>query len=136
MSDTKQISVVARDHPGLMAEIAEALAAGDINIETVNAETFGNNAVVVIGIDEEKYDEALQIICRLEGLRAVSEEALVLRLDNELGALAKVARRFADAGVNIRSIRFVERDDQHALVAVSVERSPEVLALVKDILVA
>lgn len=129
----KQIIIVTEQRIGVMTEVSEALAAAGINIETIQAETHDNSAVIILTVDQ--YDKALQVI-RNHGMDAVSEDAILLRLKDEPGALAKIARRFSDAGIGIRSIRFIKRDQQFALVAVSTGRTKQALSLVEDVLVA
>lgn len=129
----KQITIVAKEQLGLMTKVSEALAKADINIETIQADTYGNSAVIILTVD--RYDEALQVI-HDQGMDAVSEDAILLRLKDEPGALAKIARRFTDAGIGIRSIRFIKRDQEFAFVAVSTERTRQALALIEDVLVS
>ena len=130
----KQITIVAQKRLGLLTQITEALANQQINIENIDAETFTDNAVIILSTN--KYDEALQVIHQLPDMQAVSEDAILIHLENEPGALAKIARRFTDAGIGIRSMRFIQRDEKTALVAVSTERTEEALKLVEDVLVS
>lgn len=130
----KHITIVAPNRLGVVADISSALARHDINIESMDAETFGESGVVILSVD--RYDAALSALQALPGLRVISEEAIVIRLKNEPGALARIAERFRGAGINLRSLRFVHREDEYGLVAISTERTEEALALVRDVLVA
>lgn len=129
----KQITVIARNRPGLMADVSGALAAAGINIENADAEAVRDSAVIVLTVD--RYDDALRALQALPEITAMSEDAILVQLRNEPGALARVSRRFKDADINIRSIRFLQRDGEHALVAISTERRAEALDLVRDVLV-
>jgi hypothetical protein len=128
----KEIVIVTENRAGLLAEISETLAARGINIETLDAEQVHNTAVVELTVD--RYDEALQSL-RDAGLDAVTEDALLIRLRDEPGALAKVARRFKDANIDIRSIRIIRRQQGSTLVALATKRTEEARALVKEYLV-
>jgi len=130
----KQITIVSENRPGVAAEITEALASHGVNIESIDAEGFEHTAVTILSVD--KYDIALQALRDLPDINAVSEDAIVIRLKDEPGALAQVARRFKDAGINMRSMRFLQRDGEYGLVAISTERTDDALALVKDLLVS
>jgi len=130
----KQITIVAENHPGLLAEITQALASENINIEDVDAESHENFAIMILQVD--RYDAALQIINQQLGLKAVSEDVILVRLRDEPGALAQLSRRFSDAGIDIRSIRIVQRGKDESLVAICTERSTEAMQLVNDILVS
>lgn len=129
----KQITVVARNRPGLLADVTGTLAAAGIDIENADAQAFADSAVILLTVD--RYDDALRALRSVPEINAVSEDAILVRLQNEPGALARLSRRFKDAGIDLRSIRFLQRDDDLALVAISTGRNAEALDLVKDLLV-
>ena len=129
----KQISIVAPEKPGLLATITEAVAAAGVNIDTIDAEAVAGTGVIIMTVD--KYDEALRALARA-GFQAVSEDAILVRLTDEPGSLAGITRRFKDANINLRSVRFVQRANGHGVVAIATERTPEALELVKDVLIA
>lgn len=129
----KQITVVTESSPGLLAQVSEILAERGINIETLNAETVQDYGVVIFTVD--RYDEAL-VALRDAGVPAVSEDAIIIRIADEPGALARISRRFHDAEIRLRSVRIIRRDGGHGLVALSTERTERALDLVKDVLIS
>ena len=129
----KQISIIAPNRFGIIAEITEALADASINIESVDAELVGDNVVVVLDVDQ--YDLALQSLRQFSDMRIVTEDAILVKIKNQPGALAIIARRFTDSGIDLRSIRLIERDEDCCLVAISTDRTEAALALVVDVLV-
>ncbi len=129
----KQITIVAESAPGLLAQVSEILAARGINIETLHAETVQDYGVVILTVD--RYDEALAAL-RDAGLHAVSEDAIIIRIADEPGALARISRRFHDAEIRLRSVRIIRRSSGSGLVALSTERTERALELVKDVLVS
>lgn len=128
----KEIVIVTKNRAGLVADISEVLAARGINIETLDAEELHDMAVVELTVD--RYDVALQAL-RDAGFEAITEDAIVVRLPDEPGALAKVARKFKEANIDLRSVRILGRQQGSALVALATERTDEARALVKDHLV-
>ena len=128
----KEILVVTQNRRGLLADVSEALAIRGINIDTIGAEEVHDTAVIEMTVD--RYDEALQAL-RDAGFDAVTEDALVIRLDDEPGALAKVARRFKDANIDLRSVRFLRRQGGSAFVALATDRTNEARQLVREYLV-
>lgn len=128
----KEIVIVTQNRPGLLADIAEALAQRNINIETFDAEEVHDAAVIELTVD--RYDEALQSL-RDAGFDAVTEDAILIQLKDEPGALARVAKRFKDANIDLRSVRIVRRLKDSAIVAVATARTEEAKALVRDYLV-
>ncbi len=129
----KQLSIISENRFGVVTEITEALAAANVNIESIDAETVGEHVVVVLNVNH--YDPALQAVHQLKNMRIITEDAILVKLKDEPGALAKIARRFTDAGIELRSIRFIERNSEYGLVAISTDRTANALALVADVLV-
>ncbi len=129
----KQITVVCDDRPGLVADISKALGDRGVNIETLDAEGREGYGIVVLTVD--KYDEALRAL-RDASLHAVTEDALVILVKDEPGALGKIALRFREANINLRSVRIIKRERGHTLIALAAERSEQARNLVQDILIS
>ena len=55
------------------------------------------------------------------GFKVVTDDALILQLPDEPGALAKVAQRFKDTGVNIQSPHILARHHGYTTVALSAD---------------
>ncbi len=128
----KQITVVVDDHPGVVADLSEALGCRDINIESIDAEGADSHGVIHLTVN--RYDEAL-IALRDAGFQAISEDALVIRLHDEPGALARVAARFRDVHLNIRSMRILRRDGDSVLVTLVTSDNQTARAQLQDVLV-
>ncbi len=125
----KQITIVGEDDPGLLARVSEILAERDINIETLSAETVRDHGIVILTVD--RYDEALAAL-RDAGVAAVSEDAIIIQIEDEPGALARISMRFHEAEIRVRSVRIIRR----GVVALSTERTERALDLVKDELIS
>ena len=129
----KQITIVARRDLDFLARVSQVLADRSINITSLDSENTEEHSIIVLTVEE--YDEAL-VVLRDEGFNAVSEEAIVVRLKDEPGAVARISRRFAEAAIPLRSVRIIERSGGYGLVALSTERTREALELVEDIRVS
>ena len=125
----KQITIVTKNRDGLAADIAAVLGENDINIESLDAEEVVGMGVVTLTVNH--YNRALQAL-RDAGWQAVTEDAFVIRVKDKPGALARVAKRFKDAGIHVRSIRIIQHEGEWGMVAVSAEPIEEARALVKD----
>ncbi len=124
-----RIVVVARNEVGVIADISRALADAGINIETISAEGGDDQGTITLTTDDQ--DAALRVLSSA-GFKAVTDESLVLRLPDEPGALAKVAERFKQAGVNIQSLHILERNAGHTLVALAAEDREKAQQLVDE----
>lgn len=129
----KQIVIPVPNRPGVVAEVSEALAAAGINIEEMDAEGAIDNGVIILVVDQ--YDAALRAL-QEAGFQAISEDALVLRLRNEPGSLALIARRLEVAAINIRSLRIARHLGPHTLVTVVTDRQAEAREILRDCLVS
>jgi hypothetical protein len=125
----KQITIIAKEYDGLTADIAAVLGEHGINIESLDAEALEGMGVVTLTVNH--YNRALHALNNA-GWDAVTEDAFVLRVRDEPGALARVAKRFKDAGVHVRSIRIIQNEGGWGMVAVSAEPVEKARQLVKD----
>ena len=82
VNPVNRIIVMARDQVGVIADMSRVLADEEINVETINAEVMGEDLTVILTADS--YDRALYVLNKA-GFRAVSDDALVLRLPDEPG---------------------------------------------------
>ena len=130
----KQISVISTQQPDVIAELTLALAAESINITSLVSDTLEEHTVTILTVD--RYDDALRILRSLPDVRAITEDAILIRLEDKPGALAQVVLRFKNAHIAMRSIRIVERSSANCLVAISTDQRDEALVLVKDLLIA
>lgn len=128
-----RIVIMADNEVGVIADITSALAAEQINVESINTETAGNRGTVVLTVDN--YDRALYVL-NGAGFKAVGDDALVIRLPDEPGALAGAADRLKQAGVNIQSMHILNRRDGYALIALTVDDHPRAVdAIGSDVIV-
>ncbi|MBL69849.1 MAG: hypothetical protein CMO74_15635 [Verrucomicrobiales bacterium] len=128
----KQITIVTESRRGLTADIAALLAREEINIETLNALEVEGADVLLMTVDQ--YNRALMVL-RDAGYPAVTEDALLVRLEDEPGALAKVAMDFKEADIPVRSIRIIRRSQGWGIIAISTDQVEAARKLLKDSLI-
>jgi hypothetical protein len=87
--------------PGEFARVSEAIAAKGINITTISGATCGSSGRVALTTDN---DSATRTVLGEAKLTYTESEVTEAVLPNRPGALAKVARRLADSGLNIEAI--------------------------------
>lgn len=108
------VSIALEDRPGALAEMGEALGRAGVSIEGGGAFVAGGAGVAHFLFDDGfAAAEAL----RAAGIRVVEvRDVVVQRLDQEVpGQLGMLARRMAEAGVNIEVLY---SDHDHRLVLV------------------
>ncbi len=95
----KDLQVELEDRPGTLAQLGEALGRAGVNIEGIcGVPVQGKGRIHVLVEDAAAARRALEAA----GIPVVAErEVLVVDVVDQPGTLGSVARKVADAGVNI-----------------------------------
>ncbi len=128
----KQLTVLVPNQPGQLALIAEALAKLGVNIEDFDVESHGADGLVSLTVD--KYDDALRAL-RDAGYRAVTQDTLLIRLEDKPGALATVALRLKEAGLDLRSMHIVRRTDNVSIATLVTNDNAQAAIVLRDVLI-
>ena len=110
-----RIIVMAKNEVGVIADISRVLADSDINIETISTEALDDKGTIALTTDN--YDGALRALTNA-GFKTVTDDSLLVSLRDEPGALAKVAEKLRQGGVNIQSLHIVDRRGDYTTVAI------------------
>ena len=116
MESRERIIIMVDNEVGVLAGITTVLANAGINIESMNTQTAGDRGAIFLMADNT--DHALSVLNRA-GYKAVSNPAVVVRLKDEPGALARIADRLRQAGVNIQNLHILFRHEGYALIALT-----------------
>jgi hypothetical protein len=95
------VTVILDDRPGELARLGEVAGAAGVNLDGFAAFTGEGKGVVHVLVADERL-ETLRDAFTVAGMPVADErEVFVVSVANEPGALGEVARRLADANVNI-----------------------------------
>lgn len=96
----KDLTISLGDHPGSLAKVGEALGKAGVNIEGICGVTVQGKGVIHLLVgDAAKARRALEA----NHIDVAKEtEVVVLPIEDRPGVLGNVARRLADAGVNLQ----------------------------------
>ena len=93
------VTVLIDDLPGALATVGETLGNAGINIDGYSSSTVGIKTQLHVLVEDA---EAARSALEAAGIQVVqAREALTVDMEDQPGELGKVARRIADAGVNI-----------------------------------
>jgi hypothetical protein len=97
---SKDLTIFLGDHPGSLAKVGEALGKAGVNIEGICGVTLqGKGVIHVLVADASKARRALEA----NHIDVVKEtDVVVLTIEDRPGVLGNVARRLANAGVNLQ----------------------------------
>jgi len=127
----KQITVLVPNQVGVAASITAALAEKGVNIESFDAEGMEDRGIIVLTVD--KYDDALRAL-RDHGFQAITQDVLLVQIEDKPGALAVVAMRLRDAGLDLRSMHIVRRDGRTTLASLVASNPAKAAEVLKDLL--
>ena len=122
----KDLTIALENRPGALAEMGEALGRAGVSVEGGGVFVVGGT-----GVAHFLFEDAAAARKALEaaGIRVIAErEVLIQKLSQaEPGQLGKIARRMADAGVNIE-VQYSDHNHQLILVVDDVEKGRKVSA--------
>lgn len=98
MQITKQLALFLDNRPGTLARLADELAKAKINIYAISTSDTIDHTVVRLVVND--YRKAL-LLFEEHGTLVVEDDVLLVEGANKPGELAALARRLADAKVNI-----------------------------------
>ena len=110
-----RIIVMAKNEVGVIADISRVLADNDINIETISTDALDDKGSISLTTND--YDGALRALTEA-GFKTVTDDSLLVNLRDEPGALAKMAEKLKQGGVNIQSLQIVDRRGDYTTVAI------------------
>lgn len=115
----KQLTIVAEDKVGLIADISYILGKARINIDAITAEVYGGKAVLNLTVRDEK--KAARLL-EANNYKILESEVLVVKVKDEPGELSAISRRLKEAGINIENLYLVTRGEGFAIDALKVDK--------------
>ncbi len=101
MPRAKEFKVRVEDRPGMLGEVASALAEKKVNVRAVNAWVEDGQGVIRLVVDQT--GPARRALAA-HGWTAEEKEVLEIELADKPGSLAEAASRLGEAGVNIECV--------------------------------
>lgn len=125
-----EILFKAPAHVGLLADVSEALYAAGVNILAIGAYDKGDMAeFLLLTSDNRLTGEALAPLGGEVGLAPV----VVAEVDNRPGTLAVIARRLADAEVNVAQIHATSTNSPTMTIVLLTTEEAKVIGLLQDL---
>jgi len=113
--------------PGELARVTNALSLYGVNIKSVAAMMFGDQALLHLIPDNV---ESARSALRAENITFEENEAAIVLMENRAGELTAVAAKLAEAGVNLTAAYVVGVADdliELAIVSDNVKKAKKVL---------
>ncbi len=100
MAMPTDLTIYLDDRPGKVAAVGEALGSADVNIEGGFALVVGGQGIMHALVEDP--EAAAQALRDADFEVRDAQEVVVLDLEDRPGELGRLARRVADAGVNLQ----------------------------------
>ncbi len=114
----QQFIVQLRNEPGALAKLSEALAERGVDLRAIGGGGLGEVGHVIMTTAD---DDAARRVLDEGGYTYVEGESLLAEVDDRPGGMARIARRLADAGVNVYGHLFIGRWGDRAMFAFVVD---------------
>lgn len=114
----QQFIVQLRNEPGALANLAEALADAGVDLRAIGGGGLGDTGHVILTTAD---DDTARRVLDQGGYTYYEGESLLAEVDDRPGGMASIARRLADAGVNIQGHLFIGRWGDRAMFAFVVD---------------
>jgi hypothetical protein len=114
----KQFVVQVTNKPGQMADLAEQLAARNVDLRAIGGGGLGDVGHFIMTTAD---DDTARSVLVDGGWTFIEGESLLAEVDDRPGGMAKVARALADAGVNVMGHLFLGRWSDRATFAFVVD---------------
>jgi len=128
----KDISVVAEDRVGLLADISYILGKSRINIDSIALSSVGGKAVLTLVV---KNQEKAKSVLERSGFQVSSSNVIFVKVEDRPGALSEVAKKLADNSISVDNLQLVSKDGKHTIVGISVERPRKAKKLLANYLI-
>jgi hypothetical protein len=127
MALATQFLIQAPHKPGTLAQVCSELAKVAVNITAIMASHDEAGGLRIVAMPQATAKKVLDGL----GLRYQEEEVLAVRVSDRPGALGKITRKLADAGINIEyAYGSIVKGESRALIIIKVADAKRAAELV------
>ena len=126
----KEITVVANNNVGSLADVAEMLGSVGVNIEAISA--YGAKDSAVFRVLTNDVATAIKALSKLPQFKISEADTIIYQMINRPGELGKITRKLANKGISLESVYIVSKKHDYTEVAIcpakaDVEKARELL---------
>jgi len=116
----KQITVVAEDKVGLLADISYILGKARINIDSLSAEVQGNKCLIDLSVKDEAKAASL---LTSNGYQVLKADILVVKIKDEPAQMAQLTARLAKEKISTTSMHLITKEGAYTIYALQVDHT-------------
>ena len=115
----EQITVVANDTVGVLADVSYILGKAKINIESLTAASLSGKAVMVFFVKDGK---KARTVLENNDYKVLESEVLIIKLADKPGQLSEVTALLKKEKVNILNLYFIARENKKSIIALRTDK--------------
>ena len=115
----KNITIVAEDRIGLLADISYILGKAGINIEALSVDVVGKKAIVALTVKDARYASDMLL---KSGYNAAELDSIVVKIPNQPSEMSKIATLLSNEGINIENMHNLTVDANYGIVSLVVDK--------------
>lgn len=128
----KEVTIIADDKVGLLADISYIVGKSKVNIESINVDVVSKKAIITLTLsDSEKGTEVLAA----SGYQLVETNGVVVKLNDQPGELSKITKLLSEEGVNITNVHMLSKDGKNTVLSVVVDNPRKATSILQDYLI-
>lgn len=128
----KDLTIIAPDKVGLLADISYILGKARVNIESIAVTSVGGKAIITVLVrNSQKASDVL----KRNGFKVSSGNVIFVKLEDKPGTLSEIAKMLADNKINVGNLNLISRDGKHTVVGVTVDRPRKAKKVLAEFLV-
>jgi hypothetical protein len=128
----KDITVIAPDKVGLLADISYILGKARVNIESIAVTSVGGKSIITVLVKNSQ--KAMDVLQR-SGFKVSSGNVIFVKIEDKPGRLSEIAKMLADQKINVENLNLVSRDGKHSIVGIAVTRPRKAKKVLEEYLV-
>lgn len=128
----KDVTIIAPDKVGLLADISYILGKAKVNIESIAVTSVGGKAVITVLV---KNSEKATDVLEKNGFKVSSGNIIFIKILDQPGKLSEVAKMLADSKINVANLNLISKDGKYTIIGVTVDRPRKAKKVLEEYLV-
>lgn len=128
----KDVTIIAPDKVGLLADISYILGKAKVNIESIAVTSVGGKAVITVLV---KNSEKATDVLEKNGFKVSSGNIIFIKVLDQPGKLSEIAKLLADSKISVANLNLISKDGKFTIIGVTVDRPRKAKKVLEEYLV-
>ena len=127
----KQLSIFVDNKPGRLAKICQILAESGVNVYAMSIHDTVDHAIIRLVVDNP--NKAL-IMLEEEGVYIVTQDVVLLTVENKAGVMSRIASKLFRADINIQyAYCTVSKNQDFGCIVLKTEDAEQTVEILSDL---